>query len=42
MGREVALRLAARGDAVAGFDVDAAGVESLRAELDAQGQRVPS
>jgi NAD(P)-dependent dehydrogenase (short-subunit alcohol dehydrogenase family) len=37
MGREVALRLAARGDAVAGFDVDAAGVESLRAELDAKG-----
>jgi NAD(P)-dependent dehydrogenase (short-subunit alcohol dehydrogenase family) len=37
MGREVALRLAARGDAVAGFDVDAAGVESLREELSARG-----
>lgn len=37
MGREVALRLAARGDVVAGFDVDAAGVESLRAEFDARG-----
>ena len=37
MGREVALRLAARGDVVAGFDVDAAGVESLRAELGARG-----
>ena len=37
MGREVALRLAARGDVVAGFDVDAAGIESLRAELDAKG-----
>lgn len=37
MGREVALRLAAAGDAVAGFDVDAAGIESLRAELRARG-----
>jgi NAD(P)-dependent dehydrogenase (short-subunit alcohol dehydrogenase family) len=37
MGREVALRLAASGDAVAGFDVDAEGVESLRAELKAKG-----
>jgi NAD(P)-dependent dehydrogenase (short-subunit alcohol dehydrogenase family) len=37
MGREVALRLAAAGDAIAGFDVDAAGVESLRAELAALG-----
>ena len=37
MGREVALRLAAAGDAVAGFDVDAQGVESLRAELKAKG-----
>lgn len=37
MGREVALRLAAAGDVVAGFDVDAKGVESLRAELQAQG-----
>ncbi|HSP99433.1 MAG TPA: SDR family NAD(P)-dependent oxidoreductase [Candidatus Dormibacteraeota bacterium] len=37
MGREVALRLAAAGDAVAGFDVDAAGIESLRADLRARG-----
>ena len=37
MGREVALRLAAAGDAVAGFDVDAAGIASLRAELQARG-----
>jgi len=37
MGREVALRLAAAGDAVAGFDVDAEGIESLRAELKAKG-----
>ena len=37
MGREVALRLAAGGDVVAGFDVDAAGVDSLRAELTARG-----
>jgi hypothetical protein len=33
MGREVALRLAAAGDTVAGFDVDAAGIEALRVEL---------
>ena len=39
MGREVALRLAASGDAVAGFDVDAEGVASLRAELEAKGAR---
>ncbi|MFI5366436.1 MAG: SDR family NAD(P)-dependent oxidoreductase [Candidatus Binatia bacterium] len=37
MGREVALRLAAAGDAVAGFDVDAAGIASLRDELQAKG-----
>ncbi len=37
MGRELALRLAAGGDAVAGFDVDAAGIESLCAELSARG-----
>lgn len=37
MGREVAKMLAASGDSVAGFDVDAAGIESLRAELDAAG-----
>jgi NAD(P)-dependent dehydrogenase (short-subunit alcohol dehydrogenase family) len=38
MGREVALRLAAAGDAVAGFDVDSEGVESLRDELKAHGR----
>lgn len=37
MGREVALRLAAAGDTVAGFDVDAAGVGRLREQLAAQG-----
>ncbi len=37
MGREVALRLAAAGDTVAGFDVDAEGIESLRDELNAKG-----
>ncbi len=37
MGREVALRLAASGDVVAGFDVDAHGIESLRAELQGKG-----
>lgn len=37
MGREVALRLAAAGDAIAGFDVDAVGIESLRVELKARG-----
>jgi len=39
MGREVALRLAAAGDTVAGFDIDAQGIASLQAELDAQGHR---
>jgi short-subunit dehydrogenase len=34
MGREVAKMLAARGGTVAGFDLDPAGIESLRAELD--------
>jgi short-subunit dehydrogenase len=33
MGRETAKRLAARGDSVAGFDVDAQGIDSLRKEL---------
>ena len=33
MGREVALRLAAAGDTVAGFDIDAPGIESLQAQL---------
>lgn len=33
MGREVALRLAAGGDTVCGFDVDAPGVAALNAEL---------
>ncbi len=37
MGREVALKVAAAGDVVAGFDVDSKGVESLRAELQAKG-----
>lgn len=37
MGREVALRLAVGGDVVAGFDVDAAGIASLGAELRARG-----
>lgn len=37
MGREVALRLAAAGDAVAGFDVDSEGIASLRAEIEAKG-----
>lgn len=37
MGREVALRVAAAGDIVVGFDVDAAGVEALRATLSAKG-----
>lgn len=37
MGREVALRLAAAGDTVVGFDVDAAGVDTLRAQLAAKG-----
>ncbi len=39
MGREVAVRLAATGDAVAGFDVDADGITSLRDELQAHGQQ---
>ena len=34
MGREAAKLLAAAGDTVAGFDVDAAGLASLQAELD--------
>ncbi len=34
MGREVAKLLAAAGDSVAGFDVDADGVESLKRELE--------
>jgi len=38
MGREAALRLAASGDAVAGFDVDAEGIETLRNELRAKGR----
>lgn len=38
MGREVARRLAAAGDTVAGFDVDGQGIESLRAELAASGR----
>lgn len=37
MGREVALRLAAAGDTVAGFDVDAQGIETLAAQLQADG-----
>ncbi len=37
MGREVALRLAAAGDTVAGFDIDGPGLESLQAQLDAGG-----
>lgn len=35
MGREVAKLLAANGDAVAGFDMDAEGIASLKKELDA-------
>lgn len=38
MGREVARKLAAGGDTVAGFDVDAEGVDSLRRELEAEGR----
>ena len=34
MGREVAKMLVARGGTVAGFDLDPAGIESLKAELD--------
>lgn len=37
MGREVARRLAAAGDTIAGFDVDAQGIASLQVELDAAG-----
>ena len=37
MGREVALRLVRSGATVAGFDVDAEGIESLRTELAAAG-----
>ncbi len=37
MGREVALELARAGDSIAGFDVDAEGVASLREELEAGG-----
>jgi NAD(P)-dependent dehydrogenase (short-subunit alcohol dehydrogenase family) len=37
MGREVALRLARSGASIAGFDVDAQGVESLRRELERAG-----
>ena len=38
MGREVAGRLAAAGDTVVGFDIDAHGIDSLRAELQAAGR----
>ncbi|HDI60702.1 MAG TPA: SDR family oxidoreductase [Desulfobacteraceae bacterium] len=37
MGREVALRLAAGGDVVAGFDMDADGIAELQKELDRKG-----
>ena len=39
MGREVAKMLAARGAAIAGFDMDPEGIESLKAELDNVGVR---
>ncbi len=39
MGREVAKMLAARGAAIAGFDMDPEGIESLKAELDRVGAR---
>lgn len=39
MGREVARLLAAAGDSVAGFDVDAAGVASLEKELEGGAER---
>lgn len=39
MGREVAGMLAARGAAVAGFDLDPEGIESLKTELDKIGAR---
>ena len=38
MGREAAKLLAAAGDTIAGFDVDAAGLASLQAELDDVGR----
>ncbi len=37
IGREVAVRLARRGAAIAGFDVDSQGVDSLRREIEALG-----
>jgi NAD(P)-dependent dehydrogenase (short-subunit alcohol dehydrogenase family) len=37
MGREVARRLASSGAAIAGFDIDEQGVESLRRELEEEG-----
>lgn len=37
MGRRTALRLAREGISIAGFDIEAAGIESLAAELDAAG-----
>jgi short-subunit dehydrogenase len=40
MGREVAMRLAEAGDTIAGFDVDAEGIDSLRAELRGAGHDV--
>jgi short-subunit dehydrogenase len=39
MGREVAKMLATRGAAIAGFDMDPEGIESLKAELDRVGAR---
>ena len=39
MGREAAKILAARGAAIAGFDLDPAGIESLKAELETVGAR---
>lgn len=39
MGREAAKILAARGAAIAGFDMDPEGIESLKAELDRIGAR---
>jgi NAD(P)-dependent dehydrogenase (short-subunit alcohol dehydrogenase family) len=38
MGREVARRLAVSGAAIAGFDIDEPGIESLRRELEAEGR----
>jgi len=37
MGREVAKRIAAAGDTVAGFDIDRQGIETLRAEFENDG-----